>query len=180
MAFDELCSSHFIWDITTFTDNENQNANSRGNKKVERKPITLDQKEPPFLTSNHTCLHFQNINGGHLYFYPHFLLIIDDIYEVKLLQYQDIQAQFLEATAREMEVVAPDAKISGVGYLYERKNGQPDLRYKHNQEIPKITYGMIKFSSSKGLDETYKFSALDKARSFHQAFQDYCSLFSTT
>lgn len=176
-AFIDLSTSHFIWDITTFTENNMSSPLSRADKQVSRVPIKLDQISPSLIKSQHDCLHFQNVNGGQLYFYPFFLLIIDDIQEIKLLEYNDIQIELIEAITKEFEIVAPDAKQVGTGYMYERTDGKADLRYKYNKEVPRIGYNIIKFHSTSGLDEVYKFSSKEKSQLFFHAFKKYQEAF---
>ncbi len=120
----------------------------------------------------------ENANGGSLYLYPFFLLIIDSKKNLGLIDIRDVKMMFETESFMEEEYVPKDSRITKHIWKKVNKSGGPDKRFKDNYEIPVCEYGSIILKSDTGLNEQYMFSNHSFAHTFTKHFNEYKGLLS--
>lgn len=74
------------------------------------------------------------------------------------VNYTDLVIVSEEVTFVESDPLPKDAKILDTVWLYQTKSGEPDRRYKDNQQLPVVLYERIHFRSASGLNEVIQVS----------------------
>ena len=126
---------------------------------IKRKKCKVSTKAPfPFKT-NMEIASFK-LGREKLLFFPDKLFIIQGR-KIGALNYADIN--IMEQTTRfvESEKVPKDAKIVDQTWSHVTKSGEPDRRFKNNQQFPVCLYGMIGLQSDQGLNTIIMFSNPD-------------------
>lgn len=175
-SYQSLLAVEKIWDITATFEQDKQTTRSSASIVVERVPARFKFDSIDIIQSSYPAFHLENKNGGDLYIYPAFVISttsskqfsVIDIHDIKLTC--DIQ-RFLEE-----DQIPSDSQILGKTWAKVNKDGSRDRRFAGNYEIPIVQYGRIQLESSTGLNETYSFSNLEKAKDFTNAFNKYKSL----
>lgn len=170
-SFGALKSSNSIWDITSSASKTRQK--KKASELISRERVELNFKPIPVINSSSRALHFENANGGDLYFFPPFLAIIDRDNTFGLVDIREINCAFKTQKTAEVKAVPTDAKIEAHTWLHANKDGSRDKRYKNNVEIPVCLYGRIDWTSPTGVQESYLFSNVDLARAFAESFSAY-------
>jgi hypothetical protein len=88
------------------------------------------------------------------------------------ITYDQIEVTGSTYRTAEAGPVPQDAKIVGEQWLYQRKDGNPDRRYKYNPRVPIVEYGLIRLILPGALDYKLGISNYDLAHRIVAAFQD--------
>jgi hypothetical protein len=165
-----------IWDITEMSELNKQRKRSNADFKVSRVRAKIDNKGFRVIRSKFEPMHFENRNGSDLYFYPAFLILINEEMKMELIEYSDMEVSYAHAQTLEPETVFVDTEVIGKGWMKENKDGTRDKRFVDNLELPKVSYGMITFESITGLKEIYLVSSKKNAEAFHDALEEFRNL----
>ena len=168
-----LISCEKIWDITSSVSNDRAATRSAATSVVTRRPVKIGFGNIDIIKSKYDALHFENANGGDLYIYPAFLVIVDSHKKFGLVDIREIDFNFKGQRFIEEEKVPSDATVVDQTWAKVNKNGTPDKRFKGNYQIPICQYGDAEFSSSTGLNEAYSFSSFEKFEKFAESMLDY-------
>jgi hypothetical protein len=173
-TFIQATSSNRIWDITSEKDVDRVRERSLASSQVRRATVSFSTGSLDFIDSPHDALIFQNNNGGDLYFYPGFILMMNKISkDFGLIDYRHFKLQSKGIHFTETETVPSDAKIEGNTWRYVNKNGSPDRRFKDNYQIPIASYWGVDLQSASGLNESYMFSNAEYGRQLADAIIKY-------
>jgi len=172
-AFDDLITCHYIWDWLGSNRIDRAVQRTRASVAISRKRVAFAFAELPFVKSTYEALHLENANGGDLYIYPGFIIILNKQKELGLVDLRKLKIDFKTSNFIEEDVTPDDAEIVDTTWKWVNKNGMPDRRYANNYEIDICQYGVITLSTSKGLHEAYGFSNFDKAVNFVSALTLY-------
>jgi hypothetical protein len=174
-TYNELLKSEKIWDVTSSVYNDRKVSRSAASSTITRRQVKFKYDNIDIIKSSYPALHFENANGGDLYIYPAFVIIVDDKKNFALIGLNEFRFSFATQRFIERESIPRDTQI--VDYTWEKvnKNGQPDKRFKDNPKLPIVKYGEVELNSSSGLNEAYAFSSYEKSESFASAFKAYQS-----
>lgn len=129
------------------------------------------------IKSTYPAFHFENKNGGDLYIYPAFVVVIStDKKEFGLIDYKDFELIITPVALQEEGDVPSDSEVIRKTWDKVNKNDTPDLRYKGNYEIPVLMLGRYAIKSNTGLNESYLFSNYEKSKDFALHFIAYQNL----
>lgn len=168
-----LITCEKIWDITSSVSNDRAATRSAATSVVTRRPVKIGFGNIDIIKSKYDALHFENANGGDLYIYPAFLVVVDSHKKFGLVDIREIDFDFKGQRFIEDEKVPSDAMVVDQTWAKVNKNGSPDKRFKGNYQIPICQYGDAEFSSSTGLNEAYSFSSFEKFEKFAESMLDY-------
>lgn len=157
-----------IWDITSSVTIDQKSTRSAASASVTRRPVKFGFGTIDIIKSKYEALHLENANGGDLYIYPAFVVIVDAHKKFGLIDIRELEFSFMEE-----ERVPADAEVVDKTWAKVNKNGSPDKRFKENYEIPICLYGKIELSSGTGLNEAYSMSNYEKSEKFANAMLDY-------
>jgi len=175
-SYKSLLSTEKIWDITATFQQDTSITRSAASTVVERVPVNFKFDSIAIIQSSYEAFHFENKNGGDLYIYPAFAISTTDKQQFSLIDIKDIQLTCVTQRFLEDGQIPSDSQVTGKTWYKVNKDGSPDRRFAGNFEIPIVEYGKIRLVSSTGLDETYSFSSLEKARAFADSFNEYGEL----
>jgi hypothetical protein len=175
-SFKELSSIHKIWDITSSNFNDKVSTRSAASKTVTRKLVSFNLKNIDIIKSKFNSLHLQNANGGDLFIYPAFIVIVSSQKKFGLIDIRELDFDFSVHRFLEEEQIPKDAIIVDKTWAKVNKNGERDKRFKDNYEIPICKYGEIVLKSKTGLNEVYSFSSYEKSLSFSNTMIEYIKL----
>jgi Protein of unknown function (DUF4236) len=172
-AFDKLCGSLKIWDITSDRHGNRVIERSYASRQISRIPTTLDYAGSDLVSFNGRAMRFGNVNGEDILIYPGIVLMprndgafaLVDLREVELISHT---LQFVE----EYDVPA-DTQVAGYTWAKVNKDGSPDRRFNGNYQIPLAIYGRLLFMTAGGVEEEYQFSNASAAVEFARAFKAY-------
>lgn len=171
-SFEELSNSISIWDVTS-QQQIDRNIKSAATSGITRQKSKLRFNNINIIKSDHLAFHFENKNGGDIFIYPTFLIIISNTKEFGLVDLRELKLIYNDNLFIEAEVVPSDSQIAKYTWIKTNKDGSPDLRFKGNYQLPIVRYGGIKLYSSNGLNEEYMFSDFKKAEKFANEFNEY-------
>lgn len=171
-SFSKLLESRRIWDITSsvMTSVRDRTAAAAS---VIRKPVKFSFGNINIISSQFKAMHLQNANGGDLYIYPGFIVIINDMRAFGLIDFKDLKIEFAQQRFIEEESIPSDSKIVDYAWAKVNKNGTPDKRFKNNHQIPIALYGKIGLCSDTGLNEVYQVSNCELTEGFYNAARSY-------
>lgn len=172
-AYERLLTSHKIWDVTSSVYNDRKATRSAASTSITRSLVKFSHNHVDLIRSDYPAFHLENKNGGDLYIYPAFVIMINNRRQFALIDIKDFELEFIPVKFLEEERIPADAETIDYTWAKVNKNGQPDKRFKDNYRIPIVRYGDINISSDSGLKESYSFSNVEYARQFSQAFIDY-------
>src|SRR5690606_14954571 len=172
-SFKELSASKKIWDITTTQRVDQFATRSAAANTVTRVNARLNIAAMDIIKSEHSALHFENKNGGDIYIYPSFVMILEASGKFAIIDIKDLDIYFSPQRFIETESIPSDSKI--IDYTWEKvnKNGQPDRRFKDNRQIPVVAYGSLSIASNTGVNEEYMISSLEKAELFSENYTKF-------
>lgn len=155
-AFESLARSSTIWRV------ENSSRNQAETFRILR-------EQPPYLSTN---IDVWSLNSHRLscYFLPDFIFVWHKK-KYYVVGYDSINLSLTTGQRTAAGVVPRDAKIVGHTYQFTRKDGNPDLRYKHNPSFAVIEYGFLEIKSNAGLDLMLQISNLSAAQNFVRFFE---------
>lgn len=171
-AFEELIKVDRIFDIVADASAKGIDANGGASGAVVTERVDFDFAEIPMLRSAFDALHLKNYNGGDLYLYPAFVMMVTDDHDFGLIDLHNLKVELSESRNVESDVPI-DGEVIGETWAYARKDGEPDRRYKNNWQIPVVRYARINFSSPDGLNEAWLFSNYSAAERFVNALKAF-------
>lgn len=171
--YKQVITSQKIWDITSASSVDQKATRSAASISVEVRQVKFSFKNIEFIKSKYDALHFENANGGDLYIYPAFIVIIDSQKRFGLVDIRELEFSFHRQEFIETRPVPNDAQIVGNTWAKVNKNGTPDKRFKANYQIPICLYGEFSLKSNTGLNEAYAISSYEKAENFANAVEQY-------
>jgi hypothetical protein len=172
-AFDALCRSAAIWDITASRAKRAGEERSTATEIVERKRVKLARGEVDVLESRHSALQWQNANGGDIFLLPGFILIFRNETDFALIDFSEIELHVSMVKFTESEQVPADALLIGRTWALANRDGTRDRRYANNRELPVLAYAQFLWQSQSGLNEAFQFSNWDTASAFGLAFLEF-------
>jgi hypothetical protein len=172
-CFRLLSQSDFIWDITTSQMIDRVKTRSYAANAINRKRVNIFFSKVDMIKTEEGAFHFQNANGGDIYIYSTLLIIVSSDNEFALLDYKDVQLEYVNSQFVEEEKFPSDSKQIGTTWAKVNKDGSRDRRFSNNYQIPIALYGQLHWRSSKGFNEVYQFSNSDLADKFQKAFMEY-------
>lgn len=174
-AFKQLCTSNKIWDITSEV--VNNQTKSSAKTTVYRKEVSFNIENIDFIKSDFPAFHFQNANGGQIYIYPAFVLILDAEKNLSLIDIKELNFSFkAQRFLEEKSTMPTDTKIIDQTWAKVNKNGTPDMRFVGNYQIPVVKYGEATMTSNSGLNETYHISNFEFAETFANEFLSFIAM----
>ncbi|SFL99617.1 DUF4236 domain-containing protein [Halanaerobium salsuginis] len=172
--FKKLIEVETIWDITSSKYVDRVKERSSASTSVTRNKVLFSKSSLDFIDTEYEALKLQNANGGDLYIYPGFIVMLNNHNnEFGLVDFRDIKFDYYPQRFVEEERVPRDTKIVDRTWRYVNKNGSPDKRYKNNYEIPIVLYFEMNIKTLKGLNESYQFSNPDVGQLFCESFENY-------
>ncbi|MCA1763802.1 MAG: DUF4236 domain-containing protein [Flavobacteriales bacterium] len=168
-----LQKSEMVWDITSSLKNRKSMKAETANHAISREIVRISYAGIPVVDTPYRALHFENANGGDLYFLPAFLALIDSANNFGLVAIREVKCRFSEEKMVEHHHVPSDAKIDSHTWMHANKDGSRDKRYKNNPSLPICHYGRIDWTTTTGLNESYLFSNIGLAREFAAGFSSY-------
>lgn len=172
-SYKSLLTSKVIWDITSSHQQDMKLTRSAASSVITRQAVNFKFNNIDIIKSSYAAFHFENKNGGDLYIYPAFVIIVNNKREFALIDIKDFETGFSQQQFIEQEKIPSDTKIIDKTWLKVNKNGTPDKRFAGNYEIPIVSYGEINITSKSGLNETYAFSNYEKSQEFVKIFNEY-------
>ena len=175
-SYQSLLTVEKIWDITATFEQDTYATRSSASVLVKRVPARFKFDSIDMIQSSYPAFHLENKNGGDLYIYPAFVISTTSNKQFSVIDINDIKLTCDIQRFLEEDSIPSDSLILGKTWAKVNKDGSPDRRFAGNYEIPIVQYGEIRLKSSTGLDETYCFSSLEKAKNFTDSFNKYESL----
>jgi hypothetical protein len=171
--FNSLSNCEYIWDITTSKFIDRVKMRTSASNIITRKKVNIFFSSVDLIRSDEDALHFQNANGGDIYFYPSMIIVIISNKGFALLDYKDITLNYVESRFVEEERLPSDTKQIGTTWAKVNKDGSRDRRFNNNYQIPIVLYGQLHWESKKGFNEVYQFSNPTITQQFYKSFVDY-------
>lgn len=171
-SYQELLTSKFIWDVTSSIMIDPSLKSAAANE-ITRIPVKFKFENIGVIKSSYPAFHFENKNGGDIYIYPAFIIMVDKLKNFYLIDIKEFDLIFSPSKFLEEENIPLDTKIIDKTWKKVNKNGSPDKRFKDNYEIPIVKYGKFSLKSKTGLNESYMFSNFEKSEEFVKAFLEY-------
>ncbi len=172
-SYQSLLTTEKIWDITATYEQDTRITRSAASTVVDRVPVNFKFDGIPIIQSSYPAFHLENKNGGDLYIYPAFVISTTNKREFGLIDIKDIQLTCSTHRFMERGTIPSDSLIVGQTWHKVNKDGSPDRRFSGNFQIPIVQYGEITITSSTGMNETYSFSSVEKAKAFADSFNNY-------
>ncbi len=172
-SYDELINCKMIWDCTSSVQIDRVSTRSAASKGLDLKPVRFTYENIDVIKSSYPAFHLENRNGGDLYIYPGFAIIIDDQENFGLIDFKDLEFRSDEHRMITENEIPSDTQVVGHTWAKVNKDGSRDQRFVGNYEIAIVKYGGISIASKSGLNESYVFSNFEKAESFIKAFNEY-------
>jgi hypothetical protein len=177
-TFKDLCTAKKKWDITASTDIDRVATRSAASHGVSRTLTELQLNDLDFIKSSCMAFHFENKNGGDLYIYPSFAIMIDDKMAFSIIDIKDLKIEGYDTRFLETDTIPVDTEIFGSTWAKVNKDGSRDKRFVGNYEIPIVKYAEIELKSASGLNECYQISKTGSTMSFASTFKNYKQLVS--
>lgn len=174
--YKELLRSKMIWDITSSVAQDMKATRSAATSLVTRTPVQFKFENVNIIRSTYAAFHFENKNGGDLYIYPAFVIVINSQRNFAIIDMKEFELTFSTQQFIEEDKVPSDTRTVGKTWAKVNKNGSPDKRFKDNYELPIVRYGQLTIKSKSGLNEVYSVSSYEKSGEFVAAFEDYQKL----
>lgn len=172
--FEQLANINVIWDITSAKSVDRVKERSAAGTSITRTKVKFSKSSLDYINTKYEALRFQNANGGDMFLYPGFIVMIDkQNKEFGLIDFREINIEHHGQRFVETEGVPKDSKVVDRTWKYVNKSGSPDKRYKDNYEIPIALYYELTISSTKGLFESYQFSNPEIGQIFCDSFSKY-------
>lgn len=175
-AYKTLITCENIWDITSTVIINQKTTRSAAKTGVTRRLVKFDFGNIDIIKSKYDALHFENANGGDIYIYPAFIVIVDSTKKFGLIDIRELDFNFNSQRFIESEKIAEDATVVGNTWAKVNKDGSQDRRFKDNYQVPICDYGEISLTTTSGLNEAYLMSSFDKSEKFADAMIEYQKL----
>jgi hypothetical protein len=149
-ALTHLAQSQRIWRVAAQAGTSDWKRNAGASSLVRRTNATVVVKSPPRVRANVStpCL---NLGSIRLFFMPDVILCWQGG-SFGAVPYRDFSVQNAVTRFIEDEGVPGDATVIDRTWRYVNKSGGPDRRFNNNVQLPVLQYGVLWFSSSKGLN----------------------------
>lgn len=171
-SFEKLTKCEKIWDMTSIVPVDRYATRSAASTSLTRQVVKFSFSGLDIIKSKYDAMFLQNVNGGNIYIYPAFLVIVDDknfgLVDIREIDFNSKLQKFVEE-----EDVPSDALIIDRTWAKVNKNGSPDKRFNNNYQIPICLYGQLEMKSTSGLYETYAFSNYEAFNSFASYLDEY-------
>ena len=171
--YKDLITCNRIWDITSSVSIDRKVTRSAASKEVKRRLIKFGYGNIDIIKSKYDALHFENANGGDLYIYPAFIVLVDSYKKFGLIDIRDLDFYFHSQRFVEEESVPKDSLIIERTWAKVNKDGSRDKRFKDNYQIPVCQYGEMSLRSKTGLNEAYHFSSYTLSLKFSEKMIEY-------
>lgn len=172
-SYKEVLNIKKIWDITSVSTIDQRSTRSAASEAITRREVRFGFAALPLIRSKYKAMHLQNANGGDLYLYPGFLLVLSAQGKMGFIDLKDLRADFRGQRFIENGTVPEDSKVIDHTWAKVNKNGSPDRRYAGNYQIPICQYGELELKSKTGLHEVYAFSNYAASKLFGDALSLY-------
>lgn len=170
-TFEELTISHKAWFITNQYNVESRKFHGGASSKEERKEITIQFSKLPKIESN---LKFPEIPFGRekLFLLPD-IMITFYLNICKPISYHNIVAAQKNQEFIEFGKVPKDAEVVDWTWKFVNKSGEPDLRFKENEEIPVLSYSEIYLQDTNNFHIQISFSRRNIGKKFAHLLTSY-------
>src|SRR5690606_32769079 len=164
-AYIELSKAHKIWDIVS--ERATTEIKSAAKTSIDRKEVRFTFDDIDFILSEHSAFHLENADGDNLYIYPAFVLQLNHLGAITLIDLHDLRFRFHRQRFLEEKSTTPsDTQVVDYTWAKVNKDGSPDKRFVGNYQIPVVEYGAFEFSTNSGLREVYYISNVQLAERF--------------
>lgn len=178
-AYIDLSKAHKIWDIVS--ERATTETKSAAKSSIDRKEVRFTFDDNDFILSEHSAFHLENADGDNLYIYPAFILQLNNLGAITLIDLQDLRFRFHRQRFLEEKSTTPsDSQVVDYTWAKVNKDGSPDKRFVGNYQIPVVEYGAFEFSTNSGLREVYYISNVQLAEKFANEFRKYLSFLTPT
>lgn len=168
-TFHTVSKTEKIWDILSSTANEDPS-------NYARREVAFSTSTPAGIRTNIDCIHMSNYDGDDLFLFPYFILAFGEE-DIKVIDYMDLSVSASEIIMMENNLpLSKDAEVLKYRWEYEKKNGEPDMRYNNNRELPMVKYYKLDIYVEKYTSETYLFSNRSKVENFVKSLEEYKKL----
>jgi hypothetical protein len=172
--YEQLMNINVIWDITSAKSVDRVKERSAASTTITRNKVKFSKSSLDYINTEYEALRFQNANGGDLFLYPGFIVMVGkNNSDFALIDFRELQIEHHAQRFVETDGVPKDSKVVDHTWKYVNKSGSPDKRYKDNFQIPIALYYEITIKSSKGLYESYQFSNPEVGQIFCSSFETY-------
>lgn len=163
-AFAHMRSCRAVWHLEAQGRVHDSKYHAGANSLVQRKKISLDITNPPFVKTN-VRTPFIPVGKQTLYFFPDRVLIFEPN-GVGAVSYENLEIDFSNQRFIEDETVPSDAQVVDSTWKYVNKKGGADRRFKDNRQFPIALYESVHLWSETGLNEKVMLSATGRTASF--------------
>lgn len=178
-AYLELSTSNKIWDIVS--ERESSEAKSAAKTSIDRKEVSFTLDDIDFILSEHSAFYLENADGNNLYIFPAFILQLNHLGEITLIDLHDLRFRYHRQRFLEETSTTPtDTQVVDYTWAKVNKDGSRDRRFNGNYQIPIVEYGAFEFSTNSGLKEVYYISNVQLAEKFANEFRKYLSFLTPT
>lgn len=168
-ACEKLAGANRVWYVATEQHTVDWKRQAGANFLVERKQAQVKVIEPPFISTNVTIWGVEAGNTKILFFPDTALIFQQGQYQAA--PYESVNISF--SLSRFADLSPPqDAEIIGHTWQYVNKNGGPDRRFSNNRQIPLALYGIVRITSSSGVDLRLYVSSRALAANFATILSD--------
>ena len=178
-AFENASAAIAIWDLVRDAKIDRAGTRSFASRSIERKHVAFGWGRPDILPAQENDRYAKiprlgNANGGDLYFFPGFALMLAP-QDFALLHPASVTVGVAAVRFQEDQAVPADSEVVGRTWQYVNKDGQPDRRFKNNPQFPVVQYATVTLTSSDGLNEEYMLSNAAAGAAFGQALQHWAA-----
>jgi hypothetical protein len=170
-AFQALAQSEAIWDTLSERRIDKRIERTVADHSITRSRVSFTAASTDFFATPFQVPCMENRNGGHLYFYPGFLLYSESRQSFAVLALSDVRLELARVQFHETERIPSDSPTIGQTWLKANIDGSPDRRFKGNTAIPIVEYGQLGWLSSSGLNERYMISHYGRCQAFDNAWE---------
>ncbi|MDO4693656.1 MAG: DUF4236 domain-containing protein [Eikenella sp.] len=174
-SFEKLKSSHKIWDVTSEYNIDRVEERSAASTTITRREVDFKFSKIEEVSQNLNAIHLKNANGGDLYFFPCFIVMLSKNNDFAIMGFHEVDISFYPVKFIETENIPNDAEQIDSTWAKVNKNGTPDKRFKDNYQIPIMRYAEFRFQTKTGLNEAYMLSNYKDAESFYNSLRRYQS-----
>jgi hypothetical protein len=136
-------------------------------------PASLQQGPPPHVKTNVVVWRLST-PAESVFFFPDQVLVYRPN-GILSIPYSTIETTLLRPQVVETGPTLPDVKVVGHQWRFSRLDGDPDLRYNNNRQLPVVEYGAIRLRSQQGWAISLRASSPEKAQTFVGGLQEYAT-----
>ncbi len=178
-AFTTLAASRGIWDAVARTPTDRVRGRTTAAESIARRPVKFDLASCDLVETEWQAPHLQNANGGDLYLYPGFVLVLVSLDVFALIEARDVRIEIGEEDLVEDGPLPPDTRVVRQAWRKSNLDGSPDRRFAANEQLPVAQYGRISLRSGAGLNEQYIVSSYASAVAFGEEWNAFLSALAT-